>query len=535
MAPDGVHRVLTTRAGPAALAALTLAVGLAAEASAFAWGDTRHWLPDLAVGLVLASCAGLTWRRDRGVAVLLALTAVTWFAGNFFPGLVFWHRGPMVHLLVTYPRARPVTRLERVAVAGGYVAALVPDVWASEGATLVLAAALVGVALARGQERALVATWLFAGPMGAGAVARLADPSAGMVDGTLLLYEAGLSAAAVVLAAGIRPAKPAAVTDLVVDLGEVPSNAVRDALAHALGDPTLEIGYWSSSSAGYVEEAGRRIALPRPGSDRSATMVSHDSEPFAVLVHDATLLAEESLTDAVSAATRLAAEHARLQDEVRQRLLELEDSRRRLLSAGDAERAALGDRLHRGPEQRLRDLAHLLASVPEPRPEPLVRAENHVRQALEELGDLTSGLQPRDLALGLVPALTELARRAPLPVHLSATGGAGAQDAELAAYFTCAEALSNAVKHSRATHLDITIELDDARLLVVAEDDGIGGADRDHWRGLVGLADRWATLGGHLSVTSPARGGTRLVAELSLGHQAGDDRRQPILRQVVAP
>ena len=124
MALDGLRRVIATRVAPALIAVLFAAYGLAAEAVAFSWSDTRHWLPDLTVGLASGASAGLTWRHDRGVAVLLGLVGVTWFAGNFDAGLLFWHRGPMVHLLVTYPRARPVTRLERVAVLGGYVAAL---------------------------------------------------------------------------------------------------------------------------------------------------------------------------------------------------------------------------------------------------------------------------------------------------------------------------------------------------------------------------------------------------------------------------
>ena len=47
-------------------------------------------------------------------------------------------------------------------------------------------------------------------------------------------------------------------------------------------------------------------------------------------------------------------------------------------------------------------------------------------------------------------------------------------------------------------------------------DDGIGGADPVRGSGLRGLADRIEALGGRLSVESLPRGGTRLLAELTI-------------------
>ena len=210
-----------------------------------------------------------------------------------------------------------------------------PAVWSSEGATVLLAAALVGTAMARAHGRALVATWLFGGAIGAGAIVRLAVPSGALVDATLLLYQAGLGAAAVVLAAGVRRVTPAAVTDLVVELGDGPSTRLRESLATLLADPSLEVGYWSPP-AGYLDDEGRPVPSSALRSDRSITTVPRSGEPFAVLVHDSSLLGDASLADAVATATRLTATHADLEDEVRRQLLELEDSRRRLLTAGDA-------------------------------------------------------------------------------------------------------------------------------------------------------------------------------------------------------
>ncbi|GAA0739814.1 hypothetical protein Drose_16620 [Dactylosporangium roseum] len=43
-------------------------------------------------------------------------------------------------------------------------------------------------------------------------------------------------------------------------------------------------------------------------------------------------------------------------------------------------------------------------------------------------------------------------------------------------------------------------------------DDGIGGADPHRGTGLTDLRDRVEALGGHLTITSPAGGGTQLQA-----------------------
>ena len=72
-------------------------------------------------------------------------------------------------------------------------------------------------------------------------------------------------------------------TDLVVDLGDTRSGTVRDALAQALGDPTLAVGYRIDGR--YVDAAGRPTTLPPPGSDRKVTRIERDGDEVAVIVH----------------------------------------------------------------------------------------------------------------------------------------------------------------------------------------------------------------------------------------------------------
>ena len=87
---------------------------------------------------------------------------------------------------------------------------------------------------------------------------------------------------------------------------------------------------------------------------------------------------------------------------------------------------------------------------------------------------------------------------------------------ETAAYFCASEAITNTVKHARATTIEVTLRRDVGRLFVTVADDGVGGASPDG-AGLRGLADRLAAVDGRLTVQSPPGQGTRIRAELPCG------------------
>jgi signal transduction histidine kinase len=87
-------------------------------------------------------------------------------------------------------------------------------------------------------------------------------------------------------------------------------------------------------------------------------------------------------------------------------------------------------------------------------------------------------------------------------------------DSERAVYFVCSEALANVAKYADAQGAQVAVTSADGRVRVEVADNGRGGADPDAGSGLRGLADRVETVGGTLTVDSPRRGGTRVVAEL---------------------
>jgi PAS domain S-box-containing protein len=99
---------------------------------------------------------------------------------------------------------------------------------------------------------------------------------------------------------------------LVLELSEHPaSGELRDALARALGDPTLEIAYWLPESEAWVDGESRKLPPPVSEGSRFASVVVRDGEQVAALIHDASLLEERELVESVSLAAGLALENER--------------------------------------------------------------------------------------------------------------------------------------------------------------------------------------------------------------------------------
>src|SRR6266540_737335 len=511
------------------------ALGVAAELHYFGWSAPGDWLADVAVGWALIACGLVAWSRrpDSLSGILMTATGFCWFAANFSSQALYLHRGPLVHLVLSYPTGRLGGRVERATVAGGYALAVIPAVWSGEIATFALAAIGVAVA-ARSHSRAvgsvrrlrlaaLQATGFLAAILTATAAIRLAFPNQEATDATLLMYEGALCTLALALLVALvrEPWAHARVTDLVVELGEVRSGTLRDGLARALGDPTLEVGYRLSATGDYVDAAGHRLDVSSPGPDRRVTPIELDGQPVAALVHDPAVLEDRGLLDAVAAAARLAAANARLQAEVRAQLAELSASRLRLVQAGDEERRRLEQRLHESAERRLAELARELEGA-RGRSDRIRRAEEQLALTLEELRELAAGLHPRLLGeRGLAGALAALGERSPVPVDVAAPGAPLPEEIEAAAYFVCSEALANVAKYASASHAAVSVRAEDGRVLVEVADDGRGGAVVGRGSGLRGLADRVEALGGTLRLDSPAGAGTRLTVELPL---RGDDR-----------
>jgi signal transduction histidine kinase len=208
-----------------------------------------------------------------------------------------------------------------------------------------------------------------------------------------------------------------------------------------------------------------------------------------------------------------------------QRVETLEVSRQAVLDVEASELRRIERDLHDGAQQRLVMLtinlglaADKIDSDPDAAKGLVTDARDQARLALAEIRNLVRGIAPSILMdRGLVPALSALAGRSPVPTVVLASLPAGERvpDAvERAAYFVVAEALANVAKHSGATRCEIHVRREGPLLAVEVRDDGGGGARVAPAGGLAGLAGRVEALDGRLLVSSPEGGPTVVRAEI---------------------
>jgi signal transduction histidine kinase len=201
---------------------------------------------------------------------------------------------------------------------------------------------------------------------------------------------------------------------------------------------------------------------------------------------------------------------------------ELAASRARIARAADETRRRMQRDLHDGIQERLvsllLDLRAGQAGAPAELQTQLATVTDGLREALEELQELSRGIHPAILSQGgLGPALKALARRSALPVELDVHfQGRQPAPVEVAAHHVVAEALTNAAKHAHASVAHVDVQARDGRLQLSIRDDGVGGADPARGSGLIGLTDRVQALGGRLTVRSPTGEGTTLLVHLPI-------------------
>ena len=285
-----------------------------------------------------------------------------------------------------------------------------------------------------------------------------------------------------------RSGRPERVDDYAELPGELPERIRAAGIASAVAAPITVAGsLWGA----IVASSGRPYSLPADTEERVAG--------FAELVSNALANAD--------AREQLAA------------------SRARIVAAADAERRRLERDLHDGAQQRLVALAIALREADaeldgdvDSARHVLAGARRELALALDDLRELARGIHPAVLSdRGLGPALETLAARTPLPVEVGAVPEVRLPaPVEAAAYFLAAEALTNVVKHARATRATVEITAEARRLRILVRDDGAGGAAVGQGSGLRGLTDRLEALGGSLRVDSREGDGTTLIGEIPL-------------------
>ena len=307
---------------------------------------------------------------------------------------------------------------------------------------------------------------------------------------------------------------------LAAGLRNSPSQSDLHALAaRALGDASLQIGYWLPAATRWADASGAELLLPAADDERRASRIVADErgEPVAVLVHDAALLGEPALLDAVANSVRMTLA-------VRQLDATLRDTRREAAGAAALARERLERDLHDSAQQRLIALRMKLGAVQYLQPSDpsraaalLAEAGSDIDRVLKELRDLAHGLVPSLLLEGgLAPALAELARHCGHEVR-TAIESVGRLDStvEQAVYFCCAEALQNATKHAGSgTRFELTLERRGDELLFSVEDDGPGLPASAAGKGLENMRRRLSEVGGRLTIGSRSGGGAIVAGAL---------------------
>lgn len=192
--------------------------------------------------------------------------------------------------------------------------------------------------------------------------------------------------------------------------------------------------------------------------------------------------------------------------------------------AADVERTRIERDLHDGVQPRLVSVGMTLGLAqqkldtdPEAAKALIAEAHTSTKAAITELRQLARGIHTSVLDdRGLDAALSALAGRSVVPVHLDVRlDGRCSRDAEAAAYFAIAEALTNAAKHSHGSEVRVVVRRrDNGVLWARVEDDGVGGARIIAGGGLDGIVNRILAAGGEARLDSPAGGPTSVEVSL---------------------
>ena len=340
----------------------------------------RGWTLALAitagVAFVVSGLVAIVRRPDNRTGVYLAAVGYLWFVGAladsnnpwlFAIGIVVGGLAfvPFSALLLAHPTGRFDTPLDRAfpAVVGvvlvAFATAIVlvdetplpecescpenplvvvdsprtADVLQTGATVAAVVLALVGAALLIGRwrratpvlRRALLPVFVAGGAVLLGLVVEglLAGlVSADASDAFTPVVLAVLAAVPVAFLFGILQTRLARSSVAEVLLALQAGTPLRDALASALRDPSLEVVYRLDRSRGlggaaWVDAEGHAVAEPTLDGERGVELIEQDGEAVAAVTYEASLAEQPELVDAVVAAAVLAIRNERLQAELR--------------------------------------------------------------------------------------------------------------------------------------------------------------------------------------------------------------------------
>jgi signal transduction histidine kinase len=207
------------------------------------------------------------------------------------------------------------------------------------------------------------------------------------------------------------------------------------------------------------------------------------------------------------------------------------DALRRVVDAQELERRRLARELHDETGQALTTILLGLRTVEEASSPEAVRSavgelRDLVRSTLHDVRRLAVELRPKALDdFGLAPALERLTANFGEQTGIDIEFQTLLPDerlppeVETTLYRIVQEALTNVVKHARASRVSVLVTRKESSVTAVVEDDGAGfepGRVREGGLGLLGMRERAALVGGRVDVESRPGAGSTLVAEVPL-------------------
>jgi PAS domain S-box-containing protein len=217
--------------------------------------------------------------------------------------------------------------------------------------------------------------------------------------------------------------------------------------------------------------------------------------------------------------------------ELKRTQVELQQLAKRLMEAQEEERRRISRELHDDIGQRVAllgielDLVQQLLHEQEPLRERVERAQLATGELGTDLHQLSHALHSSKLKyLGLPAALRELCTRMAdkhsLAIQLECDEQKLSlpEDEALALFRVAQEALNNAVRHSRANSVRVSLSHTphDVRLLVCDDGSGFDPARKTSGIGLVGMRERMRAIQGDFQIISATQGGTEVQATVAL-------------------
>jgi two-component system sensor histidine kinase UhpB len=207
---------------------------------------------------------------------------------------------------------------------------------------------------------------------------------------------------------------------------------------------------------------------------------------------------------------------------------ERRSSTRRVLFAQEAERRRIAQELHDQIGQDLTavvlELKRVQARVTPEEAETLADAQELARESLEDLRRISHQLRPVALDdLGLSSAIaalcSDITRRTEFDIEFDGVAGTLPpidRDTELAIYRVAQESITNAVRHSGGTRVNVTLTAEPSGLVLRVADDGCGFEPPTGSGGIRGMRERALAIGGRLTVGSTQNGGGAVTLRLPL-------------------